>query len=86
MPDNIEECEAVTSINPATPKPYLPWSVWPAQLRHTVLALWGVFWLLMIFISVQDNWNDATILWRQPLVWPVTAQLRNIQEYQTHPQ
>jgi len=65
----------VTGTNPTSAQPYLPWSAWPPGLRRMVVTLWCLFWLLMIFISVQDNWDDNTTLWWQPLVWEGSSAL-----------
>ncbi len=50
-------------------QPEPPLANWPASLRRALWTLWGVFWLLMIAVAVQDNWDDDAIHWWQPLVW-----------------
>jgi LytS/YehU family sensor histidine kinase len=31
--------------------------------------LWGMFWLLMVVVSYEDNRHNANILWWQPVLW-----------------
>ncbi|HTV22859.1 MAG TPA: histidine kinase [Polyangiaceae bacterium] len=40
----------------------------PRTVHRTLFALWGVFWLLMIVISVEDH-RDPAIRWWEPLLW-----------------
>lgn len=37
-------------------------------IRRTLFALWGLFWLLMLVVSVEDHQNPS-IRWWEPLVW-----------------
>ncbi len=53
----------------SAPASQRPWSAWPPALRQALLAVWGLFWLLMLSVAVQDNWGDQHIRWWQPLVW-----------------
>ena len=59
----------------ATPTNALPWSAWPPVLWRSLLALWCLFWLLMIAVAVQDNWDDDGVRWWQPLVWEGSSAL-----------
>jgi len=47
-------------------------------LRSTdkaLYSLWGLFWLLMISVAVQDHLNDRYIRWWQPLLWEGSSAL-----------
>ncbi|HTQ99093.1 MAG TPA: histidine kinase [Candidatus Acidoferrum sp.] len=48
---------------------------WPSSLRRLLLALWGLFWLLMILVPVHDSWHNPNILWWQPLLWEGSSAL-----------
>ena len=37
--------------------------------NRALFALWGVFWLLMIVVAIEDNRGDTSIRWWEPLVW-----------------
>lgn len=54
---------------------YLPLSAWPRPLWRALLGLWGLFWLLLISVAVQDNWDRPQVLWWQPLLWEGSAAL-----------
>ena len=42
----------------------------PAMKNNRALfALWGMFWLLMFAIEVQDNHNVHGIRWWEPYLW-----------------
>ena len=48
---------------------------WPAGLKRLLLAVWGLFWLLMILVAVSDNLNNpSTRLW-QPVLWEGSSAL-----------
>lgn len=36
-------------------------------------VLWGSFWVLMAAIAVQDQLNEPTVLWWEPLLWEGTS-------------
>ena len=38
-------------------------------LENTLYVVWGLFWLLMTIVAVQDVAFDAEIRWWEPLVW-----------------
>ncbi|NQD39096.1 histidine kinase [Permianibacter sp. IMCC34836] len=59
----------MTVTGPALTVGQPPWTAWPRNLWRALLILWLLFWLLMIFVAVQDNWDDDSILWWQPLLW-----------------
>lgn len=54
-------------MNPGQPEP--PLAHWPASLRRALWMLWSLFWLLMIAVAVQDNLDDDSVRWWQPLMW-----------------
>jgi two-component system, LytTR family, sensor kinase len=54
---------------------YLPLSAWPKGMKRTLLLLWCLFWLLMIFVAIQDNLNDMNVRWWQPLLWEGSSTL-----------
>jgi two-component system, LytTR family, sensor kinase len=37
-------------------------------IHRTLFALWGLFWLLMMVVAVEDH-RDAGVRWWEPLVW-----------------
>jgi two-component system LytT family sensor kinase len=37
--------------------------------NSALFYLWGLFWLLMIAVSFEDNRRDPDLLWWQPLLW-----------------
>jgi signal transduction histidine kinase len=43
----------------------------PSQqgVRRALVALWVPFWLLMTFVSVEDNLDDPGIRWWEPVLW-----------------
>jgi hypothetical protein len=41
----------------------------PANSNRALIALWGLFWLLMIVVAVEDERNSPSIAWWEPLVW-----------------
>ena len=59
----------------AEPVPYLPLSAWPRGLWQALLGAWCLFWLLLISVAVQDNWDKPGVLWWQPLLWEGSAAL-----------
>jgi two-component system, LytTR family, sensor kinase len=54
---------------------YLPLSAWPAGLWRALVIVWALFWVLMILVAVQDNWDDDAIRWWQPVVWEGSSAL-----------
>lgn len=51
----------------------LPFTDWPPRLWQALLGAWCLFWLLMVSVAVQDNWDDPQFrLWR-PLVWELSS-------------
>jgi len=58
--------------------------------RRALFALWGLFWLLMIAVAVQDDISDQYIKWWEPLLWEgsscifATAWLLLQQRYSRH--
>jgi len=41
----------------------------PANSNRALYALWGLFWLLMIVVAVEDERQNHFIAWWEPLVW-----------------
>jgi sensor histidine kinase YesM len=39
------------------------------KINRALFALWGLFWLLMIAVGVQDNHGDHGIQWWEPYLW-----------------
>jgi two-component sensor histidine kinase len=39
------------------------------KIDRALFALWGLFWLLMIAVGVQDNHGDHGIQWWEPYLW-----------------
>jgi hypothetical protein len=39
-----------------------------ATVHRTLFALWGLFWLLMLVVSIEDHQSPA-ILWWEPVLW-----------------
>jgi len=37
--------------------------------RRALFAMWGLFWLLMTAVAVQDHISDPYIRWWEPLLW-----------------
>jgi len=37
--------------------------------NRALLALWALFWLLMIAVEIQDNYGDRGIQWWEPYLW-----------------
>jgi hypothetical protein len=40
-----------------------------SRINRALIALWAVFWLLMIVVAVQDHRDDGGIRWWEPFVW-----------------
>lgn len=40
----------------------------PTPIRRTLLALWGLFWLLMFVVEIEDH-RHLRVAWWQPLLW-----------------
>ena len=38
-------------------------------------ALWGLFWLLMITVAIQDQLDQPTTLWWEPVLWEGSSAL-----------
>jgi sensor histidine kinase YesM len=36
---------------------------------RALFALWGLFWLLMISVAIQENLSDRGVRWWEPLLW-----------------
>jgi len=41
----------------------------PANSNRVLFALWGLFWLLMVVVAVEDQRNNPHIQWWEPLLW-----------------
>jgi two-component sensor histidine kinase len=41
----------------------------PANSNRALFALWGLFWLLMMAVAIEDNRGNSHIKWWEPLVW-----------------
>jgi two-component sensor histidine kinase len=41
----------------------------PANSNRALFALWGLFWLLMVVVAIEDNRGNSHIRWWEPLVW-----------------
>jgi two-component system LytT family sensor kinase len=37
--------------------------------RRALLVLWALFWILMWLVAFEDNRNDVSVRWWEPLVW-----------------
>ncbi len=48
---------------------------WPSGLRRPLLAMWSLFWLLMILVAEHDNWHNIYVLWWQPVLWEGSSAL-----------
>jgi two-component system, LytTR family, sensor kinase len=48
---------------------------WPPGVWRVLAAIWGLFWLLMIVVAVQDGWDEPRIRWWQPLLWECSSAL-----------
>jgi Histidine kinase len=44
-----------------------------ARSNATLWLIWGIFWLLMIVISVQDQHRNDAIRWWEPILWEVSS-------------
>jgi len=43
--------------------------IWPSEIWRTLCAVWGCFWMLMIYIAIADGWTgDGSFRWWRPLV------------------
>jgi signal transduction histidine kinase len=40
-----------------------------ASPQRILYGLWGLFWLIMILVAIQDRLGDAAIRWWEPLLW-----------------
>jgi two-component system, LytTR family, sensor kinase len=50
-----------------------PSSGWPAGTRRAFIVAWGVFWLLLVTVAVQEHLRQGqTDLWR-PLLWELSS-------------
>lgn len=63
------------STSASTSSHHLPWSAWPRGLWRAFLLLWLMFWLLMVFVQVEDSLDNATVRWWQPLCWELSSML-----------
>lgn len=50
-----------------------PFTDWPLRLWHALLGAWCLFWLLMVCVAIQDNWDNPTFRVWQPLVWELSS-------------
>jgi sensor histidine kinase YesM len=41
----------------------------PGNSNRALFALWGLFWLLMVAVAIEDNRGNSHIKWWEPLVW-----------------
>ncbi|MBC8026756.1 MAG: histidine kinase, partial [Steroidobacteraceae bacterium] len=39
------------------------------RLNRALIALWAIFWLLMIVVAVEDHRDEEGVRWWEPLVW-----------------
>jgi LytS/YehU family sensor histidine kinase len=39
------------------------------RINRALIALWAIFWLLMIVVAVEDHRDDDGVMWWEPLVW-----------------
>jgi two-component system, LytTR family, sensor kinase len=39
------------------------------RINRALLALWAIFWLLMIVVSIEDHRSDRGVMWWEPFVW-----------------
>jgi hypothetical protein len=40
-----------------------------SRINRALIALWAIFWLLMIVVAVEDHRDDGGIRWWEPFVW-----------------
>jgi two-component system, LytTR family, sensor kinase len=40
-----------------------------ARHNRALFALWGLFWLLMVVVAVEDERGSIGVLWWEPLLW-----------------
>ena len=41
----------------------------PASSNRALIALWGLFWLLMVAVAVEEERGNPTLKWWEPLLW-----------------
>ncbi|HEV7607867.1 MAG TPA: histidine kinase [Steroidobacteraceae bacterium] len=41
----------------------------PANNNRALFALWGLFWLLMMAVAIEDERNSPSIKWWEPVLW-----------------
>ena len=34
-----------------------------------LFGLWALFWLLMVVVSIEDEWRDPYVRWWEPVLW-----------------
>jgi len=39
------------------------------RINRALLALWTIFWVLMLVVAIEDHRDDRDILWWEPFVW-----------------
>ena len=39
------------------------------RINRALLALWAIFWVLMLVVAVEDHRDDKDIRWWEPFVW-----------------
>jgi len=45
----------------------------PANNNRALFALWGLFWLLMVMVAIEDERNNPYIKWWEPVVWELSS-------------
>jgi hypothetical protein len=40
-----------------------------ARINRALIALWAIFWLLMIVVAIEDHRDDHGVKWWEPIVW-----------------
>jgi len=41
----------------------------PSTINRALFTLWGLFWLLMVAVAIEDERNNVHIKWWEPLLW-----------------
>jgi LytS/YehU family sensor histidine kinase len=39
------------------------------RINRALIALWGIFWLLMLVVAIEDHRDDDGLMWWEPFVW-----------------
>jgi hypothetical protein len=45
----------------------------PANSNRALFSLWGLFWLLMVVVAIEDQRNNPHIGWWEPPLWEVSS-------------